>query len=144
MIYVAVNERQDVVGDHGGWTVEAESLRDGDMMRLGPGTLYYPPLPPSSCKRSNAVARPRPLWTETPQGTHTDGTMAQRTYKPKSRFHSRFSHGFGPGSESTAIALYRRARARIACVGGKFMTLNRTQSSLVIFGSEETTDLAVD
>jgi len=60
-----------------------------------------------------------------------------------SQFYSQFTPSFGPGCESTAIVLYRRARARIACVDGQFVTFNRTQSSLVIFGSEETTDLAV-
>ena len=55
----------------------------------------------------------------------------------RSQFYSQFTPSLGPSSESTAITLYRRAKARIACGGGKFVTLNRTQSFLVIFGSEE-------
>ncbi len=86
------------------------------------------------------MARPSLLWDLTPQGARARTRMARR---PNTRTNPdpSFTPSFGPSSESTAIALYRRARARIACVGGRFVVLNRTQSSLVIIRCFQTLDL---
>ena len=66
-----------VVGERGGWTVEGESSRDGDMVRLGPGPTPYTPPPPVRARGQTLCASLEKLGPRLrpPACTHTDGAV---------------------------------------------------------------------